>query len=504
MAAPLAAAALVSGLNMLLLQGSKAVVKKYGKNGLKEIAKYGKKQTEIAKIAEKNRTLKATEKGKSSAERALKEDRLVKESRGRASNTRKSKSRNERLEEEAGPRFDPDTGGYEMLDDVPLQFAKGGLLDRDKYIGGGKVPKGKTKAEIKEEKRIEKLDRKKEESQKRYDKNKEKEEVRANRRTEKSNKNAEFSKSKSEAKEYVMKLAEEYMDGTKTFGQFTDKYGSVPELEENYIRENYPEVYERQTFKGALKEFGSLLSPSERDKKMSGGQAKLDVDKDGELTAKDFEALRERTQKQMGGMMAGMLIGNEEEMQEPMAEKTVSEEMQEELEPLPEEPMEEPMMSEESQMDSDDEMEDNYLDFVINQALSEEEEEMLMNELESNPDLSLLFDKVMDVAQEFSGAGPVEGPGSEVSDSIPARLSDGEFVITAKATEEIGADTLMSMMKEAEAKADERQELAYGGTVTTTVRQEEDDYDFGANPEEQELRNAAVSEQMRNLNPRLR
>jgi len=58
----------------------------------------------------------------------------------------------------------------------------------------------------------------------------------------------------------------------------------------------------------ALKFKGGLL---DRDKKMSGGQAKLDVDKDGELTAKDFEALRERTQKQMGGMMAGMPIGNE-------------------------------------------------------------------------------------------------------------------------------------------------------------------------------------------------
>mgnify|MGYP003671520318 CR=1 FL=1 len=237
---------------------------------------------------------------------------------------------------------------------------------------------------------------------------------------------------------------------------------------------------------------------------LDGGQVELDTDKDGEITAKDFEALRERTQKQMGGMMAGMPIEDEEEMQEPMAEKTVSEEMQEELEPLPEEPMEEPMMSEESKMDSDDVMEDKYLDFVINQALSEEEEEMLMNELENNPQLSLLFDKVMDVAQEFSGSGPVEGPGSEVSDSIPARLSDGEFVFTAKAVEEIGADTLMSMMKEAEVNADERQQVAYGGTVTTTVRQEEDDYDFGANPEEQELRNAAVSEQMRNLNPRLR
>ena len=67
--------------------------------------------------------------------------------------------------------------------------------------------------------------------------------------------------------------------------------------------------------------------------------------------------------------------------------------------------------------------------------------------------LSLLFDKVIDVAQEFAGSGPVEGPGSGVSDSIPARLSDGEFVFTAKAVEEIGADNLMAMMKEAEAES---------------------------------------------------
>ena len=77
----------------------------------------------------------------------------------------------------------------------------------------------------------------------------------------------------------------------------------------------------------------------------------------------------------------------------------------------------------------------------------------------------MLFDKVIDVAQEFAGSGPVEGPGSGVSDSIPARLSDGEFVFTAKATEEIGADELMRMMKDAEANADKRQQVANGGEM---------------------------------------
>ena len=118
----------------------------------------------------------------------------------------------------------------------------------------------------------------------------------------------------------------------------------------------------------------------------------------------------------------------------------------------------------ESKMESDDDMEDGYTRFIMDEALSEEEEDMLMSKLEQDEELAMIFDKVIDVAQEFAGSGPVEGPGSGVSDSIPARLSDGEFVFTAKAVEEIGEDTLMSMMKEAEAKADERQPLQEGGT----------------------------------------
>jgi len=108
-------------------------------------------------------------------------------------------------------------------------------------------------------------------------------------------------------------------------------------------------------------------------------------------------------------------------------------------------------------------MEDNYTRFIMEEALSEEEEDMLTSKLEQDEELSMLFDKIIDVAQEFAGSGPVEGPGSGVSDSIPARLSDGEFVFTAKAVEEIGEDALMSMMKDAEAAADERQGLAMGG-----------------------------------------
>ena len=133
--------------------------------------------------------------------------------------------------------------------------------------------------------------------------------------------------------------------------------------------------------------------------------------------------------------------------------------------PMDEEPMmDNPMMDEpEEDMLPDDEMEDEYLDFILDEALDNEEEDYLMEMLQGNDRLSMIFDKVIDVAQEFAGSGPVEGPGSGVSDSIPARLSDGEFVFTAKAVEEIGSDNLMSMMKDAEARADERQGLANGG-----------------------------------------
>ena len=113
----------------------------------------------------------------------------------------------------------------------------------------------------------------------------------------------------------------------------------------------------------------------------------------------------------------------------------------------------------------DDNMEDNYTKFIMEEALSEDEEDMLMSKLEQDEELAMIFDKVIDVAQEFAGSGPVEGPGSGVSDSIPARLSDGEFVFTAKAVEEIGADELMRMMKDAEMKADERQQAYDGGLM---------------------------------------
>ena len=120
---------------------------------------------------------------------------------------------------------------------------------------------------------------------------------------------------------------------------------------------------------------------------------------------------------------------------------------------------------EEQTMLPDEEMEEDYVDYVMEETLSNEDRNYLISALEKDDRLSEIFDQVVESATEFSGSGPIEGPGSEMSDSIPARLSDGEFVFTAKAADEIGEDNLMSMMKEAEANADKRQPVANGGYI---------------------------------------
>lgn len=116
------------------------------------------------------------------------------------------------------------------------------------------------------------------------------------------------------------------------------------------------------------------------------------------------------------------------------------------------------------EMVPDEQMENQYMNFILEEALTEEEENMLMSKLEQDEQLEMLFDKVIDVAQEFAGSGPVEGPGSGVSDSIPARLSDGEFVMTAKSVDTLGSDNLQEMMNTAEMVAD-RKAMQDGGPV---------------------------------------
>ena len=124
----------------------------------------------------------------------------------------------------------------------------------------------------------------------------------------------------------------------------------------------------------------------------------------------------------------------------------------------------------------DEQMEDDYTDFIIGESLTPEDEEYLLNALEQDDRLSMIFDQVVDTASEFSGSGSIEGPGTEMSDSIPARLSDGEFVMTAKAANEIGPDNLQGMMDQAEVEADDRERriMQAGGYVKEEENEEQE------------------------------
>ena len=186
-----------------------------------------------------------------------------------------------------------------------------------------------------------------------------------------------------------------------------------------------------------------------------GKQKELDADGSGNITGKDFALLRERNKKQEGGEMA---MPPELATEAPMEDT-----------PVDTYPNATPAELEAANQKPDAEMEDDYIEFVVSESLDEEEQTYLMNALEADPQLSMIFDKVVETASEFSGAGEVSGPGSGLTDSIPARLSDGEFVMTKKATDQIGADNLQRMMDDAERAFDGgmmREKRQSGGAVT--------------------------------------
>ena len=186
-----------------------------------------------------------------------------------------------------------------------------------------------------------------------------------------------------------------------------------------------------------------------------GKQKELDADGSGDITGKDFALLRKRNKKQEGGEMA---MPPELATEAPMEDT-----------PVDTYPNATPEELEAANQKPDAAMEDDYIEFVVSESLDEEEQTYLMNALEADPQLSMIFDKVVETASEFSGAGEVEGPGTGLTDSIPARLSDGEFVMTKKATDQIGADNLQRMMDDAERAFDGgmmREKRQSGGAVT--------------------------------------
>ena len=89
---------------------------------------------------------------------------------------------------------------------------------------------------------------------------------------------------------------------------------------------------------------------------------------------------------------------------------------------------------------------------VDTSVLDSEEEQLLEEVIEMHPGIMDVIVKL--TAKEFTGEGEVDGPGTGTSDSIPAMLSDGEFVFTAKAVKQIGVDRLRKQMKAAEQEYD--------------------------------------------------
>lgn len=159
-------------------------------------------------------------------------------------------------------------------------------------------------------------------------------------------------------------------------------------------------------------------------------------DEDIEIFGADMGTpqLGPREMKADGGTMAILMPAEYEEPPVDTYDNISSEEEKEEV----------------ANMLPDDEMEEEYVDYVAEEVLEPEEQEYLFKVLDEDPRLEGILDKIILNATEFAGEGEVEGPGTGISDSIPARLSDGEFVITKKATDQIGADNLQKMMDDAE------------------------------------------------------
>ena len=127
----------------------------------------------------------------------------------------------------------------------------------------------------------------------------------------------------------------------------------------------------------------------------------------------------------------------------------------------------------------DDEMEDKYAEYVMDESLTPDDQEYLLKALEGDEKLGDIFDKIMDTAGEFAGEGAVKGPGTGTSDSIPARLSDGEFVFTRKATDQIGTEKLQTMMDDAERAYDGGLMKKYGGGSVMSGLMDMQDPDMG-------------------------
>jgi hypothetical protein len=226
----------------------------------------------------------------------------------------------------------------------------------------------------------------------------------------------------------------EAAENLSLFQDTEDMYGYLQKLKPQQLKEFKENVSEEDiNLYGPALDRLETLTP--RAIKMAGGKMKNDPFK---------------VKYNEGSMLVAPEMGLEDEMPEDTYDNI---------------PEDEKEAAEASQL-PDDEMEQEHLKYVLNEALPIEDQEYLMDILDTDERLNDIFDKVISTATEFSGAGEVDGPGTGTSDSIPARLSDGEFVFTKKATDQLGADKLQTMMDEAEKAYDGGlMKKAFGGMV---------------------------------------
>jgi hypothetical protein len=181
----------------------------------------------------------------------------------------------------------------------------------------------------------------------------------------------------------------------------------------------------------------------------------IDLTPKQEKELEEYKAKTRRVEAALGGMIGveRSKYDQRPDYQAYAEGDVVEEETMEEEVPMDMEDslLEKPVGMDEEEDITDEDMEG--MDAIIDtSALSQEEETLLDEAVEMHPELESIIPKL--VATEFTDDGEVEGPGTGTSDSIPALLSDGEFVFTAKAVKHLGVDKLRKMMKDAEKSYD--------------------------------------------------
>jgi len=236
-----------------------------------------------------------------------------------------------------------------------------------------------------------------------------------------------------------------YRDGDEVLDEDTFEEYPIKDLEKELTGEqaNAKENIEKMKFERleGLKESGIDLTPKQ------------------EKELEEYKAKTRRVEAALGGMI-GVEKGKYDQRPDYQAyaegdiveEETMEEEVPMEMD-MEDSLLEKPVgMDEEMEEDITDEDMEGMDAIIDTSALSEEEETLLDEAVDMHPELEAIIPKL--VATEFTDDGEVEGPGTGTSDSIPALLSDGEFVFTAKAVKNIGVDKLRKMMAQAEESFD--------------------------------------------------